>query len=172
MKDAAASLKWSFGRLQSYETGETSPSVEDLSLAANFYAVDRIWLAFGGDGGGRGQSEVAGLDDAVIVIESGGTVRIPVSVLGSSPPPFRGALLTVAGLGARSGDVAIYRPGAINASGLHVAEVSGQGTQLVLATGGKQPSWLLDFDVMVKRRASLTIVGAVVAMLRSVDSSR
>lgn len=172
LRDAAAALKWSFGRLQSYETGETSPSVEEIVAASELYAVDKVELAFGRtDGGKLGQDSSASMmATAVIATDEGVSLTVPSSILRGSLPPFRGTVLTGGSLGSRAGDVAIYRPGALAGSGLHVAVVAGT-SQLVMgmARSGKKTTWLVDYDTPVPHSA-VEIKGSVVAMLRFVAS--
>lgn len=173
LRDAAKALKWSFGRLQSYETGETSPSVDDIVAASELYAVDKVELAFGRPEAGKPGPDLGALmiATAVIATDEGGTLTVPSSILAGTQPPFRGTVLVASSLGSRIGDIAIYRPGASSATGLHVGVTAGGGHRLVMAVARneKKSTWLIDYDTPVPQSA-VEIKGVVVAMLRFVAS--
>lgn len=169
MLETARQLRWSLGRLQSYENGTTCPSIEESNAMATLYAVHPVALAFGS---AAGDVDVVSGNGVALVqsIGDGRRVSVPQSIL-DGPPPYRCAVLERSTMGFRAGDVAIFRPGDVRARGLHVVDLDGSPAVLWSKPGGRGDQWLHEVHlapVTIGRKS--VVLGAVVGVMKSVST--
>lgn len=163
LRDVSTTLDWSISRLQSYESGKTQPTIDELLLLARHYSVDKTQLAFG-----LHTAKASVPDDDTTRWVDGGeghSMAVPSRLIDGIPGP-----LAYADLDHPQPCTAIYQRGVLppEAGGYAVVN-SAAGPLLGWVWRVKQKWWMQQSPAMPKAHITIDqMLGRVVAHLTRV----